>query len=479
MTLFLFLFFAICAAIEFDFGEKIRRLYINVGPNITPLMPDENDDGLAVLAVEANIQLFNSMPRHPRLFVVYAAIGAAPGFAQFQTYNWMGQSGSLSVTAKNGTEEFAATNLPERSLLVPVLTMHLLLSAIPSHIRILFLKTDMQGHDYAALVSAGSLLNRVGKIMCECYSAGTSTYQSVHNECDRDIDPLLSRLGFYRTLKSPGYVNEFDVTYVKKPGVENPAAPQAKVASSPAQDRRSAHVAPVWLPVVRDVVHRTHYSQCGQDFIVRRLFEGFGRPGDQFYVDLAANDPVEISNTYALDLDGWSGLCIEANPQYWYGLTSQRTCTVIGAAVAEQSNTQLDFVFNGVLGGILGPSFDNKPNRQKTVRVPTMSLADAFSSFDVPHEIGYFSLDVEGAEWLIMQHFPFANYTFSVLTVERPGNQLRDLLTIYHYVFIGFTSDFGDELWLSKVFLSARFGGVAPTMASLRTGFEGARCGTI
>jgi hypothetical protein len=56
---------------------------------------------------------------------------------------------------------------------------------------------------------------------------------------------------------------------------------------------------------------RTFFSHGGsdQDEIVLALFRG-KRGG--YFVDLAANDAVALSNTFALETDyGWNGLCIE------------------------------------------------------------------------------------------------------------------------------------------------------------------------
>ena len=38
------------------------------------------------------------------------------------------------------------------------------------------------------------------------------------------------------------------------------------------------------------------------------------------------------------------------------------------------------------------------------------------------------SLDVEGAEWHVMNQFNFTKYTFLVMTIERPTSQLHHLL---------------------------------------------------
>ena len=81
------------------------------------------------------------------------------------------------------------------------------------------------------------------------------------------------------------------------------------------------------------------FSQVRQDEVVSRLLHS-KRNG--YFVDLAANDAVKISNTYALErYFGWNGIAIEPNPAYWEGL-SYRKCHVVAAVVGKQGE---DHVF--------------------------------------------------------------------------------------------------------------------------------------
>ena len=76
------------------------------------------------------------------------------------------------------------------------------------------------------------------------------------------------------------------------------------------------------------------HSQDGQDKTVAKLLQ-FQYGG--FFVDLAANQPVCLSNTRALERDyGWRGLCIEPNSELLLPLVKQRNCTVVGAVVSSQ-----------------------------------------------------------------------------------------------------------------------------------------------
>jgi len=223
-------------------------------------------------------------------------------------------------------------------------------------------------------------------------------------------------------------------------------------------------------------------SQCGQDWIIDVLFRNTSR--SLYYIDLAANDALEISNTFALDRLGWHGLCIEANPSYWYSLVTKRKCAVYALAVAAANVTSVRFNFRsmGVYGGIVGANFDNKGDDDgKVVDVPAAGLGDILEHAGSPSIIDYFSLDVEGAELYIMENFPFNKYRFNVMTIERPGEKLATILRMNSYVYLGDTAEFGDQLWLDSGFLAeykTRNGLETLSVPYLRTGFSGYTCRT-
>ena len=58
-------------------------------------------------------------------------------------------------------------------------------------------------------------------------------------------------------------------------------------------------------------------SQFGQDRTIAEIFALRTAPRRGFFVELAANDAVFLSNSLTLEQEfGWAGLCIEANPNY-------------------------------------------------------------------------------------------------------------------------------------------------------------------
>jgi Methyltransferase FkbM domain len=192
------------------------------------------------------------------------------------------------------------------------------------------------------------------------------------------------------------------------------------------------------------------YAQVKQDIIVSRLFNG---KTNGYFLDLAANDAVTISNTYSLEKKlNWTGLCMEPNPAYWYDL-AHRDCQVVGAVVGEIRNDAVVFQkrANGAFGGIVGDGFDNHDGKGGEVRY-TVSLYEILSRFQAPKVIDYLSLDVEGAETLIMQDFPFHEYSFNVMTVERPKADLKALFEENGYEYVAKISAFGETLWVRSAY---------------------------
>lgn len=197
------------------------------------------------------------------------------------------------------------------------------------------------------------------------------------------------------------------------------------------------------------------FSQHAQDEGVAKFFKF--RPNG-YFVDLAANDAVWASNTFSLEQNyGWSGICIEANPQYWYRL-SFRNCHVVGAIVGSslEPNAEVEVVLgeahHGPFGGIIREDFDNKgPPKKKGKETPpdkryAVPLGTILDTFGAPSVIDYLSLDVEGAETYIMKGFDFNKYRFLTMSVERPKDELIQIFQQNGYRKV---KDFkrGDTLW--------------------------------
>ena len=213
----------------------------------------------------------------------------------------------------------------------------------------------------------------------------------------------------------------------------------------------------------KPLFNKENYSQANQDRLILGLMKAnnehtnstsFRQP---YFVDLAANDAYEISNTYLLELGGWEGLCIEPNPRYWYSLASYRKCTVVGAFVGgteEEDGKQVDVKIagDGGLGGIVGSEYDNKGGADAKRNI--VSITTILKETKVPSMIDYFSLDIEGAESLAMKGFSWDLYTMRFLTVERPKPDLTAKLKEKGYKMVAKIASWDDQLWIHEASVS-------------------------
>lgn len=178
-----------------DIPSSVKEIIINVGSNLNPIMPAYSMGPCAhSIAIEPIVGC--KIREHRQLSVIHAAVSDRPGVATMIQNNGNGVSSSLSKPAK---EDFWNTNKEQgdgKRVIVPVITLTSILNAIPSSVKIPFIKTDMQGFDFVATKAAGSVLReRVAHIMNEVWFDDIYTYEAENDFC-RDWLPFMTEMGF-------------------------------------------------------------------------------------------------------------------------------------------------------------------------------------------------------------------------------------------------------------------------------------------
>ena len=209
---------------------EIKAVIINIGCNMDPPMPPSNES-IAVIAVEPVLGTANMIVKHPRLFVITCAIADYPRFQTLHLYNIGGKSSSLSELTdkrvwykkftnvnpylKKRDEEYKAARKLFQPVMqiVPVMPLQMLLQAIPLHVEILLLITDMQGYDFVAIQSAGTSLRRVPYLRTEVNLGNNNAYVNVTNDLDRHWQPHMKEMG-YRMVKLKTNGGEGDAFWV-------------------------------------------------------------------------------------------------------------------------------------------------------------------------------------------------------------------------------------------------------------------------
>lgn len=68
--------------------------------------------------------------------------------------------------------------------------------------------------------------------------------------------------------------------------------------------------------------------------------------------------------------------------------------------------------------------------KAKVIEIYTTTLEKELDEVNAPKIIDFLSLDVEGAEWIVMRLFPFHKYKFICMAIERPNKKLDILLEL-------------------------------------------------
>ena len=174
------------------------------------------------------------------------------------------------------------------------------------------------------------------------------------------------------------------------------------------------------------------WSQYKQDFYILELLN-YKKNG--YFIELGGYDGVSGSNTFTLEKNyNWNGICIEALDNFYKKCLQTRKCVVVKECV-DSSNKRIKFLENDGCSGIIAKDCDNKNIvKDRTIKMKTKTLEEILDENNSPNIIDYFSLDVEGAEFRILEKFPFEKYKFLVLGIERPKKNLLKLLKKHNYI---------------------------------------------
>ena len=170
---------------------------------------------------------------------------------------------------------------------------------------------------------------------------------------------------------------------------------------------------------IGSVVQQRWCGQFGQDRVIASLLNATTKAIRGTFVDLAANDPIRNSNTYALEqLLGWHGLCIEPNPKYHAGFEAYRRCALAKTCVTAEKR-EVEFALQGGKGHI-GAG-------KKSLKLTCEPLSVLLAHHKM-RAITYLSLDVEGGELDALRGVDWNATTIDVLTVETASAELTAFL---------------------------------------------------
>ncbi len=173
------------------------------------------------------------------------------------------------------------------------------------------------------------------------------------------------------------------------------------------------------------------YAQNGEDLILGHLFYRLNIPNPS-YLDIGANDPRYISNTYYFYLQGSKGVCVEPNPYLSRKFKQMRprdTVLEVGIGVDEKPDADF-YVFPPEASGLstfskegaeywarVGMKQIGPIKHEKVIKVPLLTINTVMERhFDRPPD--FISLDGEGLDLQILQSLDYARHAPRVICVE-------------------------------------------------------------
>lgn len=180
------------------------------------------------------------------------------------------------------------------------------------------------------------------------------------------------------------------------------------------------------------------FSQYYQDSFLNFLFAG--KQGGVF-LDIGANDGITFSNTYFFEkYKGWSGLCVEPLVDKFQKCKTVRNCHLENVCLSDREGVVrfrkvygfdmlsgiVDFMDEAAIARIEELT-DHHNAHYDDIEVPSLKLGTLLRKYGMS-KMDFCSIDVEGAEWAIVQTLDWSKIDIDAFVVEGNDRNVRRLL---------------------------------------------------
>jgi len=228
----------------------------------------------------------------------------------------------------------------------------------------------------------------------------------------------------------------------------------------------------------------------------------FGKARVGYFVDVGANEPQFMSQTWNLEQLGWRGVLIEPQPALVKMLKEQRRADVFGCACSAPQNAGkvLPFQVAGLHSSLNLDFFVAGAPKSAIINVPVRTLDDILAEANAPTPIDLLSIDVESHEIEVLNGLTLARWRPRLILIEdlALNRRLHGVLQSRGYRWVRRTglngwyvpansemtvSPFGQWQFLRKHYLGVPFRRFRETKRKLRerlrarlAGWRGGQC---
>jgi len=167
------------------------------------------------------------------------------------------------------------------------------------------------------------------------------------------------------------------------------------------------------------------YSQFGEDLIIGFIFRNL-KIGKPTYIDIGANHPAKLNNTYLFYKNGSTGICIEPNPYLFKQIKDKRKrdiCLNIGIGTKEDQKANYYIMSSDVLNTFSKEEAENlaattNQKIEKIIQIPLLPLNEVIKENFNGKTPNFISLDTEGFDFEILKSIDFDKFRPEVICVE-------------------------------------------------------------
>lgn len=173
----------------------------------------------------------------------------------------------------------------------------------------------------------------------------------------------------------------------------------------------------------QNVHQRVTYSQWAEDILVLKAFETIFNIRTGTYLDIGANDPTILNNTWLLYSSGWTGALVEPNPELVQKIKNKRPKDkVLNVGISETTSKLSLTVFDNHTLSTFSEEealFYDKQGykRSNSYEVECISINELIeANFDSTPN--FISIDIEGNEFEILSKLDFSKYKPEIFCIE-------------------------------------------------------------
>lgn len=175
---------------------------------------------------------------------------------------------------------------------------------------------------------------------------------------------------------------------------------------------------------------------CPQTLNDKWLVEFFFRGiNNGFFIEAGGGDGITESASYVLEkYFGWRGIIVEPCDEFYEMILKARDSKCIPAALSNTDGrasfiTAKDKFLSGLESNICEWHKENVYQEGHRIQtIETISMRTLLQKNQCPSIIDLIVLDVEGAETLVLQDFPFDKYLVKIFIIEISNNSVKDIL---------------------------------------------------